>query len=525
VAVRGTHTFALDIDPQGLLDEISEDNNHAQTSAIVLHYGVTADLSPGSIALDPRAQATFVAHVTNEGTARDTILLSATTDAPGWTVSVTDGAVTLAPGAVARELVNVTCPPMALAHETAVVTFRAVSEGNSTYAEATTVKAVANQVYMLSLPPPPPVAAVFPWETAFFNITLRNGGNGEDLIGLTAGGLPEDWRFDLSNYTMTVPARSDGVLQAAIKPPDRCLAGNASVTDITASSQGNISATTALTVTVKQFYDISLDFLLLQGSALPGGSVEAVYFIHNLGNGPDEVVLALAAEPAWRVRMNSSVLLPGYELKPGNLTLTVPPDALTGDYLASFIVRSAGGTTVSANFTVHVDQVYAVSAAPSPRTEAIFPGEPVELEISVTNLGNGNDSFSILPEGLPDQLSVSSIAGPVPLGARNIAAASVRLTSSRYTPPGELTLSFRAVSRRSPAALNYTSMTLLVLTIPVLPRAQGDNIPFDPNPNLGGSETCGVVLLLAAAATSAIMIQSWRRRVLEYEFQMFRSGG
>ena len=524
MAVRGTHTFALDIDPMGILDEISESNNHAGTSTTVLHFGVAADLSPASIALDPGAGATAVAHVTNEGTARDTVLLSATTDTPGWTVSVSDSSLTLAPGAVAREIVNITCPPMALAHEKAVVKLRAVSQGNSTYSEAPTLEASANQVFGLSLSQPPPAAEVYPWETAEFNVTLTNGGNGEDIIGLSAQGPPEDWQFDLTNYTMVLPARSGGVFQAMVKPPDRCLAGNASVTNVTARSEGNVSAATALTVTVRQFYNISVDFLLLQGSAPPGGTVEAIYFINNLGNGPDQVGLALAEEPGWTARLNSSVLLPGYGLKPGNMTLTVPSDALTGDYAASFIARSFGGQTEMANFTIHVEQVFAVSASPQPRREVIFPGEPVNLSISVTNLGNGNDSFSVLPEGLPDSFSVSGIGGPVPLGARDSAATSVRLGSSRYTTPGNQTLTFRAVSRKSQVAINYTSISLVVLSIPTLPGARGNNIPFGPNPTVGGSEPCGVVLILAAVASSAIVIRSWRRRAMEYEFQRFRTG-
>jgi hypothetical protein len=417
---------------------------------------------------------------------------------------------------------------LALAHETAMVTYQVVSDGNASYVDVKGAQVVTRQMFAVSLSGPPPPAAVFPWEKAEFDLSVTNGGNGEDLVGLDAvandaGGAPaEGWDAALSRDDLLLPARSGGTFRATVTPPADAMAGNTSFTCLTAYSQGGLNATIALTVTVKQYYDIDLSLVLKQSETLPGGTVEAIYFIHNLGNGPDDVRLRTDAEPGWAADAPASLLLSGRELRPGNLTIRVPDDALAGDFSLDFSARSSGGEFLQQNFTVRVLQVFAVAAAPAPRRQVVYPGEPVELAISVSNLGTGNDSFTILPEGLPESLAVSSIGGPVPLNARATAAASIRLRTSARTSPGETVLSFRAVSRLSPATMNYTTLVLVVLAIPSMPLSPNDPVLFAPDPNVGGSELCGVVLLMAGVITAVLVARGWRKRLEAFEYAQFR---
>jgi uncharacterized membrane protein len=527
VAVRGAHSFAFEIDPERGLDEMREDNNRASVSGTVLHFGVSAAMEPPAATVDPGSVSAFQLTATNAGTAPDTLLLSAAVDLPGWEAALSHSSFSLAPGASERAQLSVACPALAPAHETAVVTCRVVSQGNASYADAKGVTLAVRQIFSVSLPPPPPVVEVFPWEKAEFDLTVQNGGNGDDIVGLDAraqdeSGAPiEGWEATLSRDNLLLGARSSGQFRATVTPPASAPAGNTSFSNVSAYSQGGLSASTTLTVVVKQYYDIDLSFVLKQSEGLPGTAVEAIYFIHNLGNGPDEVRLALSAEPGWTAGLPASLLLAGRELRPGNLTLFLPADALAGDYPFSFSVLSAGGELLAENFTVRVLQVFAVAAAPSPRREVVYPGEPVDLALSLSNLGNGNDTFTILPEGLPGTLSVASIGGPVPLNARSSAAAGVRLQTSLQTAPGESLLTFRAQSRGSPATINYTTLVLVVLPIPAAPRSGRDAVPFAPDPTAGGAELCGVAVLLAAVCTAVPVVRGWRRRLDAFEYAQF----
>jgi hypothetical protein len=528
VAVRGDHSFTLDIDPAHALDEMREDNNHAAAAGTVLHYGVYGSIEPATTNVDPGTVASFQALVTNTGTAPDTLRLSVSVDLPGWQASLSQTSFSLGPGATEKAQVSVACPALALAHETAMVTYQVASQGNASYVDMKAAQAVTRQMFAVSLSEPPPPAAIFPWEKAGFDLSVSNGGNGEDLIGLDAvandasGAPAAGWDAALSRDDILLPARSGSAFRATVTPPAEAMAGNTTFTCVTAYSQGGLSATTTVTVTVKQYFDIDLSFVLKETDVLPGGKVEAIYFIHNIGNGPDEVRLSAVVEPGWTADAPASLLLAARELRPGNLTIDVPSDALAGDYALSFSARSSGGKLLSQNFTVRVLQVFAVAAAPAPLRQVIYPGELVDLAISVSNLGNGNDSFTILPEGLPESLSVSSIGGPVPLNARATAAAPVRLRTSAATSPGETLLSFRAVSRGSPVTMNYTTLLLVVLPIPSISKAGSDNVPVAPDPNVGGGEICGVIILIAGIATAVPVARGWRKRLEAFEYAQFR---
>jgi uncharacterized membrane protein len=528
VAVRGDHAFVLEIDPAHLLDEMREDNNRALVSGTVLHYGVGASLEPAGATVDPGAVAVLEALATNSGTAPDTLDLGVSVDLPGWSASLSLTSFTLGAGTAGKTQLSVASPALALARETATVTLRVASRGNATYTDTKMALIEVRQIFSVSLPPPPPAVELYPWEKAGFEMSVRNGGNGEDLIGLDAApqdasGVPlADWDATLSRDNILLGARSEGAFRVEVAPPEGALAGNTSFTAVSAYSQGGLNASTTLTVRVKQYFDIDQSVVLKQSEALPGTAVEAIYFLHNLGNGQDDVRLGTVLPPGWTASLPESVRLSARELRAGNLTIIVPAEELAGDFGLRFTAVSSGGELLSENFTVRVLQVFAVAASPSPRREAVYPGEPVELAISVSNLGNGNDSFTVLPEGLPGSLSVSSIGGPVPLGARSSAAAPVRIRTTAQTAPGETVLSFRAVSRGSPATINYTTLVLVVLPVPVVPHGTLGNVPFAPDPDIGGSELCGIVLVLAAVATAIPVARGWRKRLAAFEYARFK---
>ena len=519
-AVRGNHTMAVVLDPADIVDELDETNNMKSAETTVLHFGVTVSMAVNETRLDPGGTVAMEGTVRNDGTARDTILVSFTTALTGWSAATAAPSVVLDPDASVNVSLTVTCPALALAGDTAELELRATSGGNASYTDMARGRATANQLFGIGISTAQPRLDVYPWETAQFNINVSNTGNGLDTVSLFDEGTEPGWNITLSSESMRLTARTDGDVSVGIRSPPDALAGNTSKTKLTATSMGGVSANTSVTVGVKQFYNISLNLMMFSNSTLPGGSVGGIFFIRNTGNGPDNVQLGVVTDPGFNVSIGGTLLIQGYSTRSGNLTITTPKGALAGDFSAYFFVRSEGGILRSSNFIMTVQQVFAVAANSSPLREVIYPGERASFYISVSNLGNGNDSFTVSPEGLPTGFSVEDISGPVPLGAGRSGAARVRLLSTNVTA-GELNLTFRALSGLSPRTFNFSRAIVVILEVPIPPVAQRDNTPVARSPKTGGSEMCGVVLVLATVFTATGVAIGHKRRLEHFQKMKF----
>jgi uncharacterized membrane protein len=513
-AVRGNHSLGITINPLGTVDETSRTNDRLQRNVTVLNFGVGVNASPGTILLDPGSTGVFQGTLTNMGTAPDNLTINFTSYAPGWTTSAEPARAMLAPQGTASVSLNVICPPDSLAGSRANLTFTAMSLGNCTCTSSATLSAVARQIFSINISPPPPIQ-VYPWETAEFNLTVTNSGNGDDNVNLTVEADRQDWEVGLSRETLLLGPRSGRPLTVTVSPPTDSLAGNLSAVTLTARSAGGVNASAVLGVTVRQFFGVDLVLSLLKDSARPGERAEAVYFIHNLGNGPDMIELVLIAEPGWIGDFNGSVLLDGSVNRTtgGRFMVTVPQGVLAGDYPLQFIARSSGGPVASANFTIRVEQVFALGSSAGPWRQVVFQGETVSFLVSVTNLGNGNDTFDIIPEGLPGHASFLKNIGPIPLGPGAISSAM--LSVSNLTFPGRYDIVIKAVSRGNPGTVNLSRMEILVLAIPSVPAPLPDGTLFAIAPAVGGAwEPCGAVFVLTAAIASLMVVRRPRPEVV-----------
>jgi len=131
--------------------------------------------------------------------------------------------------------------------------------------------------------------------------------------------------------------------------------------------------------------------------------------VTNLGNTQDTFALAWdqAGVPSgWDVTAlptTTGLLNTGSEgYKIIDVALTVPSDALatvfnsTSQAMFSLIATSSDGSTSSSqSFTVTVDQIYGVSLDVNNVTKQGVPSEDVDFIFSLSNTGNGEDTFSI----------------------------------------------------------------------------------------------------------------------------------
>ncbi|MGQ9582641.1 MAG: S8 family serine peptidase [Thermoplasmatota archaeon] len=515
VALRGEHVVALEIDPAASMDELDEGNNRVEAHVTVLHYGVRASLSPSEAEVDPGASCGFVAEVGNTGTVGDTVLVEFTTSALGWSARAEPSSVHLQPGESAQIALSASCPPEALAGERAELTLRVVSSGNSSHRAEASGRALTRQIYGVGLPASPAPARIYPWESAVFDLAVTNSGNGLDVVNIELSGGSPGWMVAQSVQTLSIAARSEAPLELTVAPEPMSLAGNSSTTTVTAKSSGGASASCELSVIVEQFFNLTLGVVPLDQSAPPGGSVRALYLVANNGNGQDRAGIELGLPEGWSAPTEPVLPLAGYEHSRGELEIHIPPGELAGDYQVSLTVRSEGGQVLTEAFPVRVEQVYAVACRAFPMRESLFPGDAASFYVSVTNLGNGRDSFDVAPLGLPEFMEVRRLPGPVPLGPGETAAVIASISPSGDAPPGELGLRFRASSRGSPLAQNTTAVTVSLLAAPAPPQPPPPGRVYSGPLTVGGWDVCLPVLAAASALTAvyaAFQRRAWHRR-------------
>ncbi len=136
--------------------------------------------------------------------------------------------------------------------------------------------------------------------------------------------------------------------------------------------------------------------------------------VRNLGNTQDtfSLVWDQSSVPAgWELTALPSTtgLLNADKIFTADIGLTVPADAAAtvfdSNSTAQFSVVATSSDSVTSStsqvFSVGVDQNYGVSLGVNNETKAANPGESVDFIFSLSNLGNGQDTFTVDVSGAP----------------------------------------------------------------------------------------------------------------------------
>ena len=147
-----------------------------------------------------------------------------------------------------------------------------------------------------------------------------------------------------------------------------------------------------------------------EGSSIISWKLE----VRNLGNTKDTFSLVwdqsgvLAGWDLTALPMTTGLINPGQKFT-ADIGLTVPADALAtvfdSNSIAQFSVVATSSDSVTSSvsqaFSATVDQNYGVSLGVNNETKAANPGESVDFIFSLSNLGNGEDTFTVDVSGAP----------------------------------------------------------------------------------------------------------------------------
>jgi PKD repeat protein len=224
---------------------------------------------------------------------------------------------------------------------------------------------------------------------------------------------------------------------------------------------------------------VDIGFAPLVQEASPGEFVTHFFAVANTGASLETVLLQFDPPVGWRVLSapDSITLSPGEEAHLF-LTIAVPPGAHAGEYElgASATSQSDPGDHALAQARTIVSPTNEIELAP-PNGDAVCPGQSIEYEVTLTNLGNAQDSLLIEASSsrrFPVELSSSIVSlAPrepfsfhvrlfVPAGAetgRDVL--TLRATSSLYAGVEDEVTVFTTVLPPSPEAIGGTLMEIL----------------------------------------------------------------
>lgn len=207
-------------------------------------YGVALSADDAASGL-PGATVSYVVTITNTGNVADSYDLSASAN---WTTTPSVASVTLNAGESTTFTVDVDIPGNAVFGDSDAATITATSQGDGTVTDTTTLTTSVEEA-----PPTYGVALSAaqddfgaPAETVTYLVTITNTGSTTDTFDLSATGV---WTTSLSSASVTLGAGESINFFVHVTVPGDAVDGDADDTVVTATSQGDATATDSTTLT------------------------------------------------------------------------------------------------------------------------------------------------------------------------------------------------------------------------------------------------------------------------------------
>jgi uncharacterized membrane protein len=231
--------------------------------------------------------------------------------------------------------------------------------------------------------------------------SVTNTGQGADTFTFTIEGDEPGWAV-LADETLEVAEGETETLMVEVTPPIGADAGFYNIILVATSSNGitNASATTSVHVWVTGVT------IVAQADDMEGYRGDQIQFDFDITNtGQERDVFTISySDAAWAesvIPSQTTVALDPDESGVVSVTVILSDTIDEGDYMFSVSIASEDGITeASTELTVDVT-VNGVEISLSETSITITKGETKEVTLTITNTGQGSDTFSVLYLGDP----------------------------------------------------------------------------------------------------------------------------
>ena len=212
-----------------------------------------------------------------------------------------------------------------------------------------------------------------------------------------------------------------------------------------------------MNATVADFFDVKVSGSGSQSVAASGGDVSWSVTIRNMGNTGDSFDYSFDTSNAdaagWSTTGTGGGNTGYLDWKGSgeaseysfNVTMTVPAGlgAGTSHGFTMSVSSSSGAAAADQSFSATIDQSYGLSLASSANEATKAPGETAEFSFTITNDGNGEDSYAVVVGG-PSAYSPASDAAEVTVAAgatgQFVVSAMVPADKQAHTQSGDITV-------------------------------------------------------------------------------------
>ncbi|MFO8109190.1 MAG: CARDB domain-containing protein [Thermoplasmata archaeon] len=373
-----------------------------------------------------------------------------------WTLSISNPEVSLKGGEMKEVLVVVTAPREPL-NGTCYITLQGSPEplidlpgtvNNDTCEIGVTV----NQSGSVQVESRDDEMYGKPLEWVYFNHTLINTGNGIDRFSLVSS-TENDWDSEIFGNTVTrdlMPGEETNVT-IRVKVPERVAVGFREKVRLTAYSMfekdfysRDVSDFAESTLIVSRGYAVMLKPNFNETSVYPGESAVYELIIINTGNTQDIITLSLDHDfpQSWEAELlEDSFFLNRWNSTTTHLTVTPDHGAIHEvPFNVTITARSSGNPdkTDDAIALTHVIHVPDLEIELNRTILAIKPGEILNSTLSVTNTGNGNDTFYVQGNISNQHWDVLVEGDPVSLTPGETGSINVSIEAPQMPGEGDL---------------------------------------------------------------------------------------
>jgi uncharacterized membrane protein len=277
------------------------------------------------------------------------------------------------------------------------------------------------------------------------------------------------WSERLSEYTVELGPGESTQVTFSVKVPENASAGLVKFL-LTAFPTSNPEHVETQTVTVevlpKYGVEVSLDENEKKGK--PGEILNFQAAIRNLGNIEDTYDIKAEGGEGWNLSLPAeSITVPAEEVGSFNISVTVPLDALPGDYTSFRIQAASRGNqnlTTNVNGTAIATAIYRFNITADPELMQASPGSEAIFSLELKNLGTAPDTIGLEAENLIGwDIKVEPSNISLEIGETGKATVRVRVPENALIGQTN-TITIRAVSSGDPTVSANSSISIEVVT-------------------------------------------------------------
>ncbi len=297
--------------------------------------------------------------------------------------------------------------------------------------------------------------------SAQWSVDINNLGNTPDTFELIwdVSGVPSGWQLSsLPGTSGLLDWESNSEIDIYLDVAADALVTQSASFSLTAKSlgSGSVVSSQSFSVSVVQHYGFSISVDSEANSKSPGKKADFRFNITNKGNGDDTFTIVIDGSPLWDPNLthNSITLGPGAS-SPFIASAVVPADkgcSTNGCDKASFQVfvsSSDNQTVLNQTVSVSTVQVYDLSLSylkPSDGKVTVTQEAAIQVQLNVTNLGNGPDLVSFSMENAPSWAKLTTTE-PIVIGRSMSFKLNIDLSPNTAALSGrDYTFQIKAVS-------------------------------------------------------------------------------